>query len=224
MKNYKIQTISNSIFATNSYVLSDKDTRKGLLIDPSFDPKRIESYIKEEQLEIEGILVTHGHQDHIFSVEYFKNLFSCSVYASFKTQQLFSDPIENLSYIGAEHFNLTETQLTIDVQTVEDNGTYHIGDFEFTTAIYPGHSRGCTIFEFSDFIFTGDFLFKGTIGRVDWPGSSKEEMRESLERFKERYQTLDKVIYPGHNEVSTLQHEFKQNMFLLNPQNVFMLP
>lgn len=220
--NYKIEVISNTIFATNSYLIIDNH-KNAFIIDPSFDPQAIEQKIDFLDLKVVGILVTHAHQDHIFSVKYFMNLYRVDVWASEKSKELFGDRIRNLSFIGSEHFGLEETILDIPVKSLEDETTYQIENFIFKAGIYPGHSIGCTIFDFGELMFTGDFIFKGTIGRIDWPGSNPEDMKNSLLLFKARYKEKDMPIYAGHNDTTTIQKELKTNIFLLDPKNVKLL-
>lgn len=220
--NYKIEVISNTIFATNSYLIIDNH-KNAFIIDPSFDPQAIEQKIDFLDLKVVGILVTHAHQDHIFSVKYFMNLYRVDVWASEKSKELFGDRIRNLSFIGSEHFGLEETILDIPVKILEDETTYQIENFIFKVGIYPGHSTGCTIFDFGELMFTGDFIFKGTIGRIDWPGSNPEDMKNSLFLFKARYKEIDMPIYAGHNDTTTIQKELMTNIFLLDPKNVKLL-
>ena len=220
--NYKVEVISNTIFATNSYLVIDNH-KNALIVDPSFDPKAIERRIDFLGLSILGILVTHAHQDHIFSVKYFMDLYRVDVWASEKSKELFSDRVRNLSFIGSEHFGLEETILDIPVNIIEDNKTYQIQNFIFKTGIYPGHSIGCTVFDFGEMMLTGDFIFQGTIGRIDWPGSNPEDMKKSLSLFRDRYREMDMPIYAGHNAATTIQNELTKNIFLLEPSNVKLL-
>jgi hydroxyacylglutathione hydrolase len=187
---YTVEVISNTIFATNSYLVMDQH-KNALIVDPSFDPQAIQVL----GLKVLGILVTHAHQDHIFSVKHFMDLYGVAVWASEPSKELFGDRVRNLSFIGSENFGLEETLLDIPVTILEDDKTYQIQNFVFKTGIYPGHSIGCTIFDFEEFMLTGDFIFKGTIGRVDWPGSNPEDMQKSLLLFKDRYQAQDMPIY-----------------------------
>lgn len=213
---YHIEVISNTLFPTNSYLIYD-DEKNGIIVDPSFDPIAIEKKVIELGLSIQAIFITHAHQDHIFSVQYFKDIHDVDVWASKESHELFTDRIENLSFIGSGQMGLEETILDIPAHIVEDDKTYQLGNFIFTTGIYPGHSRGCTIFDFGEFVLTGDFLFKDTIGRVDWPGSNPKDMQKSLVKFKERYQNRDKPMYAGHNEATTVGREMRENHFLLDP-------
>lgn len=214
---YYVEVISNAFFPTNSYVVYD-DEKNGIIVDPSFDPEAIERKIIELGLRVQAIFVTHAHQDHIFSVQYFKDIHDVDVWVSQASYELFTDRIENLSFIGSEQMGIEETILNIPAVVVEDNQTYQLGNFTFTVGIYPGHSRGCTVFDFGSFMLTGDFLFKDTIGRVDWPGSHALEMQKSLIRFKARYADEDKPMYAGHHEVTTIGREMKENPFLLHPE------
>ena len=217
--NYKVEVLSNTIFATNSYLIIDNHNN-ALIVDPSFDPQAIEQKIDFLGLKVVGILVTHAHQDHIFSVKYFMDLYNVAVWASEKSKELFGDRVCNLSFIGSQHFGLEETILDVPVKILEDQTTYQIENFVFTIGIYPGHSIGCTVFDFGEFMLTGDFIFKGTIGRIDWPGSNPEDMKNSLMLFRDRYKTIDMPIYAGHNDASTIQKELATNIFLLDPANV----
>lgn len=214
---YYIETISNALFPTNSYIVYDEH-KNAIIVDPSFDPEAIEKQVIALGLRVQAIFITHAHQDHIYGVQYFRDIHDVEVWTSKESRELFVDRIENLSFIGSSQFGLDETILDIPVQYVEDNQTYTLGNFTFTTGLYPGHSRGCTTFDFGDFILTGDFLFKDTIGRVDWPGSNRHVMVESLKKFKTRYQLIDKPLYAGHNEATSVKREMEQNPFLCHPE------
>lgn len=219
---YNIEVISNDFFPTNSYLIYDNE-KNGIIVDPSFDPEAIERKSIELGLKIQAIFLTHPHQDHIYSVQYFKDIHDVDVWASKVTQEILQDRIENLSFIGSGQMGIDETILDIDVKLVEDGETYQLGNFTFTTGIYPGHSRGCTVFDFGDFMLMGDFIFKDTIGRVDWPGSNPEVMMQSIVRFKKNYENIDKIMYCGHNEATTISRELRENPFLLHPEYVYKI-
>lgn len=93
-------------------------------------------------------------------------------------------------------------------------GTKKLGPFEFETIYTPGHSNTCVTFYFKnyDLMFSGDFLFYETIGRVDLPGSSHTDMIQSLEKIKKYDDDID--VYPGHGKPTTLGHEKKYNEYL----------
>lgn len=214
---YTVECISNTFFPTNSYLVYDEE-KNAIIVDPSFDPEAIERKIIELGLKIQAIFLTHPHQDHIYSVAYFRDIHEVDVWSSKETHEILKDRIENLSFIGSGQMGIDETILDIPAHIVEDEKEYTLGNFQFKVGIYPGHSRGCTVFDFGSFILSGDFLFKDTIGRVDWPGSNANQMVESLKRFKARYQEEEKVMYAGHNEQTTVQREMIKNPFLLQPE------
>ena len=97
---------------------------------------------------------------------------------------------------------------------------YNISNFNFKVIYTPGHSNDSISFYFPNekVMFTGDFLFEGTIGRVDLPTGSEKDMFYSLQLIKKYPEDI--LIYPGHGEVSTLKEEFKNNIYLLNLRNI----
>lgn len=219
----KIECISNKIFETNSYIIYESSTGQALVLDPSFDPVAIHKKCLQLKVDVIGVLVTHGHQDHIFGVNYFVEQYNCKIFASKQTKELFTDRIENLSYIGSSQLGLEETLINHDVVIVKDGQEVVLGDFTFRVGVYPGHSRGCTIFDFGDFLMMGDFIFKGTIGRVDWPGSNPQKMIENLQRFIGKYKDTDILMFSGHNETTTTAIEFAENLFLKDVNNVLLI-
>ena len=88
---------------------------------------------------------------------------------------------------------------------VQGNESFAVGDFSFKFRHFPGHTPGCSMIEIEDAMFSGDFLFKGSIGRWDFPYSDKNEMLKSLEKCKNL--KGDFALYPGHGESSTLKAE-----------------
>lgn len=88
----------------------------------------------------------------------------------------------------------------------------NIGPFSFEVIFTPGHTEGSVIYVFDDCIFTGDTLFKGSVGRTDLKGGDPSMLRRSLKIFNEF--DKDYLIYPGHDETTTLSHELMYNYFL----------
>ena len=117
--------------------------------------------------------------------------------------------------MGALRSFLTKRNVKIFKKSnVLDNKEYEIGDFKFKTIYTPGHANDEVTFYFEDekVMFVGDFIFKESIGRWDFPGGSEKEMKESLEKIKTY--PKDIKLYPGHQEETTLEHELKNNPYL----------
>jgi glyoxylase-like metal-dependent hydrolase (beta-lactamase superfamily II) len=121
----------------------------------------------------------------------------------------------HFDHVGALRNFLTKRNVKIFKKSnVLDNKEYEIGDFKFKTIYTPGHASDEVTFYFEDdkVMFVGDFIFKESIGRLDFPGGSEKEMKESLEKIKAY--PKDIKLYPGHQEETTLEHELKNNPYL----------
>lgn len=158
-------------YETNCYIISKDE--KVLVIDPGDEFDKIEPYLKGK--DIVGVLVTHGHSDHVSAISNFPS---------------------NLIY---DYNNLEMKK-------------YIMGPFEFEVIYTPGHTSDSVTYYFplERMMFTGDFLFKGTIGRTDFPTGDMEAMRNSLRKIRE-YPSVD--IYPGHGSFTTLDKELENNIY-----------
>lgn len=117
-------------------------------------------------------------------------------------------------HIGALRHFLTKRSIKIFKRSNLEEKEYKIGDFTFEAIYTPGHSKDSVTFYFkeSNCMMIGDFIFKDSIGRTDLPGGDINEMQESINKIKEYDPNI--IIYPGHNEESSLGEEFKNNPYL----------
>lgn len=191
-------------FASNMYLVSFADCV--FVIDPSVDPDSLE----QELPSVTGILITHGHYDHIKYVEAWHEKYpETPIYMNPEDTDLISDSRANCSYMDGVFktfsfpYESAAEILVFDDMLVEVIKT-------------PGHTKGSVCYRFSeggsDYLFTGDTLFAGSIGRTDFPGGSYDEILISLRRISEL--KAETNIYPGHGPGSTLGHEQKYNPFL----------
>ena len=121
----------------------------------------------------------------------------------------------HFDHIGALRNFLTKRSIKIFKRSnLEENKEYKIGDFTFKCIYTPGHSKDSVTFYFEEekAMMIGDFIFKESIGRTDLPGGSETEMTESIEKIL-KYPD-DITLYPGHNEITTLKEEKKNNPYL----------
>ncbi len=121
----------------------------------------------------------------------------------------------HFDHIGALRNFLTKKSIKIFKRSnLEDNKEYIIGDFKFKSIYTPGHSKDSVTFYFEEekFMLIGDFIFKESMGRTDLPGGSDSEMLESISKIL-KYDD-DITLYPGHNEITTLGYEKKNNPYL----------
>ena len=120
----------------------------------------------------------------------------------------------HFDHIGALRNFLTKRSVKIFKRSNLEEKEYTLGDFTFECIYTPGHSKDSVTFYFKEnnTMFIGDFIFKDSIGRTDLPGGDSKEMEQSIEKIKKYSPTI--IIYPGHEEESTLGDEFKNNPFL----------
>jgi len=120
----------------------------------------------------------------------------------------------HFDHIGALRNFLTKRSVKIFKRSNLEEKEYALGDFSFECIYTPGHSKDSVTFYFKEnnSMFIGDFIFKDSIGRTDLPGGDSKEMEQSIEKIKKYDPTI--IIYPGHDEESTLGDEFKNNPFL----------
>lgn len=194
----EIKMIKTGLLQENTYVLSNgKDC---LVIDPGSEINKINEYLNAKNLKTKGILLTHGHFDHIGAAKELSLIENCKIYASLYDKELYTDASKN----GSSKF--IKKDIVIDNITYFDEEVIlEIGDFRIDVIFLPGHTPGSVGYIVGNAIFTGDTLFKGTYGRVDLYGGNKKDMKKSLEYLF----TLDNSfnIFPGHGDVTTLKEE-----------------
>ena len=185
---------------TNTYLLTEG--KDALLIDPASKAEKLIGILGDYNLI--GILLTHGHFDHIKAVDGLYEHYHCPVYLHHDDEYLARD-----KYAG-ESFGIV-SYITCDTIHPKQGKT-KIGPFEFEVIYTPGHTRGSLIYVFADSIFTGDTLFKGSVGRTDLDGGDQRQLKDSLRTFKQF--DKDYNIYPGHEDFSTLSYELANNPYL----------
>ena len=186
--------------ATNTYLLIEG--KDALLIDPASKAEKLIDILGD--LNLIGILLTHGHFDHIKAVDGLYDKYKCPVYLHEDDKELARD-----KYSGAS-FGLV-SYITCPTQNLRQ-GKMNVGPFNFEVVFTPGHTEGSVIYVFDDCIFTGDTLFKGSAGRTDLKGGDERKLKDSLRIFKGFNKNYN--IYPGHEEFTNLAGELANNYYL----------
>ncbi len=199
--------IENGILGNNTYlVYKNKDA---VLIDPSFDYKVIDNVIEKNGFNLKAIFITHGHYDHIVSIQYFVDKYNVVVNGSKYSLESLQNPQYNLSELSPNIIDKLVCDVPVNLLV---EGKQEIEGFNVEVIFTPGHSKGCTSFIFGKLLFTGDFIFKGTIGRLDLLSSSTQAMNESIRKFIKLNNDL--IVLTGHGPLSTVEEECKTNIFV----------
>lgn len=183
-----------------------------LIVDPGADAEMIQEQIEKTQQQPVAILLTHTHYDHIGAVEALRKTYDIPVYVSPLEQEWLGDPILNLSGLG-RHDDM-ENIIVSPAEYEFEMKQYHLGNMSFEVVPTPGHSAGSVSFIFDDFVISGDALFKGSIGRTDLYTGNLEQLLYSI-TTQLFVLPNEFVVYPGHGEPTTIEHEKKLIHFLM---------
>lgn len=196
----EIRKLTLGMYQTNTYLVIENN--EVIIIDPVSKPERIQALLNENETII-AICLTHGHFDHIGAVDELVEIYKCPVYIHEDDYELTQDPEKNYSQTKKIKLKSKLTYYTDHMK---------VGSFAFDVYHTPGHTKGSVCLKFNDALFTGDTLFKGSIGRTDLYGGNPQDMKQSL-RFI-RSLNVNYTIYPGHEEITNLFDELKRNPYL----------
>jgi glyoxylase-like metal-dependent hydrolase (beta-lactamase superfamily II) len=183
----KVQAMGD--YQTNCYIVTIDD--KNIIIDPGVDALR---WIKNNVKNPIAVLNTHGHFDHVWSNQIVKETYNIKLYT----------PIDDEFMLEKDPYGMGMPPSTPDV-LIQPDQEIEIEGNKIKFHHFPGHTPGCSAIQIGSHLFTGDFIFKGTIGRFDFPNSNATLMRRSLDKILKW--TEDFHIYPGHGDKTTLKSE-----------------
>lgn len=197
-----IQAFPCQPFGTNAYVVACPATRLAVAIDPAPQATPLlVKYLVGNLFELEKILLTHSHWDHIADVAALKRIFDVPVYVH-------SSDRANLETPGADGLPLLmPIEGVTGSLSLDDGASISVGGINFKVIHTPGHTPGgiCLYCEKEGILFTGDTLFKGTIGNLSFPTSSPESMWASLHKLAAL--PPETKVYPGHGAPTTIGKE-----------------
>ncbi|MCZ8523509.1 MULTISPECIES: MBL fold metallo-hydrolase [Paenibacillus] len=208
-KELHIESFSLGPLQTNAYLLTVPGENKGIVIDPGMNPQPLLK--RTANLEIEAILLTHAHFDHIGGVDELRKLKGCPVYLHDAEAEWLTNPKRNGSVNWPELGGPITTE-PAEYALAEGMKLELLG-LPFQVLHTPGHSPGSVSFLHGNRLFGGDVLFKLSVGRTDLTGGSENELLHSIHSklFKLPDET---VVYPGHGPKTTIGYEKEHNPYV----------
>lgn len=205
----KIKKFPVGILGTNCYLVINEETKEMVIVDPGGVSKKLMTYIQEEGLKPQAILLTHGHFDHIMGIDALLEAWKMPVYVHEDDEDAMNDVYLNQSKSYTSGYTYKGAQYVRDGQELN-----LIGE-TFKVIHTPGHTKGgvCYYVEAEGVLFSGDTLFQNSVGRSDFANSSTSglirSIREKLFELPE-----ETHVYPGHSGETTIGHEKKYNPYV----------
>ncbi|MCT7364712.1 MBL fold metallo-hydrolase [Mycolicibacterium llatzerense] len=203
----------------NCYILAARAGSDAIIVDPGQRAMgRIREILDENRLTPSAVLLTHGHVDHIWSAQKVADTYGCPVYIHPEDRFMLADPIKGFGPRLAQlAFGVLFSEPKQVVELDRDGDKLELGGITVTVDHTPGHTRGSVVFRVSDgpdeLAFTGDTLFKQSVGRTDLPGGSGRDLLDSIVT-KLLVLDDDTVVLPGHGPQTTIGAERRTNPFL----------
>ncbi|WP_036713885.1 MBL fold metallo-hydrolase [Paenibacillus ehimensis] len=208
-KQIKIETFPLGPLQTNAYLVSLPEGNRGFVIDPGMDPQPLLKRI--EHMEIEAIVLTHAHFDHIGGVDAVRRLKGCPVYLHDAEAEWLTNPKRNGSTMWPELGGAITTDPA--EYALDDGQELKLLGIVFQVLHTPGHSPGSVSLVYGNHLFGGDVLFRLSVGRTDLPGGDQQELLDSIhdKLFKLPDET---IVYPGHGSRTTIGYEREHNPYV----------
>ncbi len=198
-------------FQQNCTLIWDDATKVGAVVDPGGDLDRIEAAIREHGVQVEKILLTHGHVDHAAGADEMRERLGVPIEGPHRADKFLLDSLPET----AANYGLGDARAVTPDRWLDDGDAVTVGGLEFDILHCPGHSPGSVVFVSRDarFALVGDVVFKGSVGRTDLPGGNHDQL---IRAIMEKVLPLgdDVAFIPGHGPTGTLGEERVSNPFL----------
>jgi len=195
-----IKTLVVGPIDTNCYIVTDENTLECAVVDPGDESNVILDYVEDNKLKVRAIFLTHGHFDHTMAARAVSEATGAPIYIH-RRDAATADPSQ-FQFLADEETNF-----------YAEGDTIVVGSMAFTVLETPGHSPGSVTLRCEDVLFTGDTLFRSSVGRTDLGGGDIHALMRSLARLAALEGNFE--VYPGHMDSTTLDRERRFNDYIL---------
>ena len=207
----QVKIVPVTAFAQNCSIVWDSESKEAVLIDAGGEPEKLQKEVEELGLIVKALWLTHGHLDHAGAVGALTKLWNIPVIGPHKEDAFWLDMIQEVS----ARYGFPIPEPVVVSQWLEGGEVLELGNEKFEVRFAPGHTPGHVIFynENNGVLWTGDVLFKGSIGRTDFPKGNHQQLIDSKNRKCFSF-TDETQLISGHGPISTIKKKKKYNPFV----------
>lgn len=210
----KIEKFIPNEFASNNYILYNPKTRNAVIFDPSLCFIETNNFIKKNNLNLNYIIITHAHFDHLYDVKKFQGEYNVKTLFPKEDKILYDNLLLQSQLFGTkpvEPFKIDEY--------IDENSKIFLDDKEIKVIHTPGHTKGANCYLIDNFLISGDTLFFEEIGRCDLPTGSFDDIQNSIKN--KLFKLNDEIkVYTGHGCDTTIGHEKTYNAYFGEKQDI----
>lgn len=207
----KVIVIPVTPYQQNCSLIICEQTQKAAVVDPGGEVERILSAVKNHNVTVDKIILTHGHLDHVGGTEALAKNLNIPIIGPEKEDAFWLNELEAQS----EMFGFPKATSFSPTQWLEEGDCVEVGNINLSVLHIPGHTPGhVTLFDpVSKQIIVGDILFNGAVGRSDFPRGNHDQL---ISGIKNKLLTLpeETVVFPGHGPTTTIAREKASNPYL----------
>jgi hydroxyacylglutathione hydrolase len=197
------------LLEVNCYILGDEETKEAVVIDPGGDEDAILDVLNHHKLQLKLIIDTHGHFDHVDANQPLKEATGAKIAIHEADARMLAQPSSEAMFFTGNRLRLSQADILL-----KENDILTFGQYRLKVLHTPGHTPGgiSLLLEDHPYVYVGDLLFAGSIGRTDFPGGDYDALinavRTKIFPLGDSY-----TVYPGHGPVTTVDQERKYNPF-----------
>ncbi|AGH82418.1 beta-lactamase domain-containing protein [Psychromonas sp. CNPT3] len=207
----KIIVIPVTPFEQNCSLIICEQTNKAAIVDPGGDVQRILDVVKQQNVIIDKVILTHGHLDHVGGAQRIANKLKVSIIGPEKEDLFWLESLEEQS----QHFGFPMHTSFLPEKWLEEGEIVNVGNIKLQVLHIPGHTPGhiALLDEQSQQVIVGDILFCGAVGRSDFPRGDHNQL---IRGIKSKLLTLPgaTLVYPGHGPITSIAKEKRSNPYL----------